>query len=446
MDLLIAFSITFLSLVLSVYNGVFLAHPLIIGLVLFFVVAVKRGYKPKDILSMAYRGGEKSFIVIKIFILIGAIIAIWMASGTVPAIVYYGINLIRPNVFILSAFIISCCVSLLIGTSVGTSGTVGVALIVIAKSGGVSISATAGAIIAGAYFGDRCSPMSSSASLVAYLTETDIYDNIRNMFKTCVVPISISVVFYYVMSRMFPLHSSSKSINNELVKVFSIGIINLLPAFIIVVFSILKVNVKFAMLVSIFIASVLSILLQHQTIVDCVKFVIFGYSMDKSSPLYEIIKGGGILSMLKTSLVIVLASALAGIVEETKMLNNIEDITQKANSRYEIFRNVTITSIFTSVVGCSQAFAVMLTYILNKGAYEKNKIDSSCAAVDLENTAIMIAGLIPWNVALLAPITILGANASCIPYLIYIYILPLWNLIFLRFKSEKKSNMLNTNI
>jgi NhaC family Na+:H+ antiporter len=438
MDLIIAFIITFLLLVLSVYRGIFVVYPLIIGLILFSIVAIRRGHALKDVLIMAYKGGKKSLIVIKIFVLIGAITSIWMASGTVSAIVYYGIRLLRPNIFILSAFLISSFVSLLIGTSFGTVGTVGIALMVVARGGGANIAATAGAIIAGAYFGDRCSPMSSSASLVSYSTETNIYDNIKSMFKTSVVPFFISVVFYAMISQIFPLHKSSSFINNEIVKAFSVNIIVLLPAFIIVVLSLFKVNVKISMLISIIIAFLMSVLIQHNNIVNSMKFVIFGYTMDKSSALYLIIKGGGVISMLKTSLVVFVSSAFAGIFEETGMLNSIENIIYKANSRYELFRNMIITSILTSAFGCSQAIAVILTHMLNKKAYEKNKINNSTLAVDLEDTAIILCALVPWNIALLLPMVNLGADVSCIPYLFYLYILPIFNLILIKLNTTKK--------
>ena len=439
MDLIIAFMITFMLLVFSVFKGIFLAYPLMAGLLLFIVVAFKRGYTLNSLVNMAFIGGKKSLIIIKIFLLIGAITSIWMTSGTVPAIVYYGIELLKPNVFILSAFLTSCFVSFLIGTSIGTCGTIGVALMVVAKSGGVNLAATAGAVIAGAYFGDRCSPMSSSASLVAYLTETDIYINIKSMFKTSALPFGISVIFYTILSRIFPLHSSANGINNEIIKAFNVNVIVLLPALVILILSLFKINVKISMLASITIAFLLSIFIQHQTLVNCIKFIILGYSTDKLSPLYTIIKGGGIISMLKASLVIFVGSAFAGVIEGSNLLKSVEDITLKANSRHGVFRNVSILSIFTAAIGCSQSFSVILTHILNKKAYKKNELDNSTFAIDLENTAIMISALIPWNIALLAPLIILGANASCIPYLIYIYMVPITNLILIRFKSNKKS-------
>ena len=167
--------------------------------------------------------------------------------------------------------------------------------------------------------------------------------------------------------------------------------------------------------------------------------MIFGYNTDKSNPLYTIIKGGGIISMLRTSLIVFIASALAGVIEGSRMLTVIENLTLKANSRYEVFRNVAITSVFAATLGCSQLFAVMLTHMLNKKAYENNGLGNSLLAIDLENTAIMISALIPWNIALLAPLIILDANVSSIPYLFYVYIIPITNLIVLRFKCNSRN-------
>ncbi len=445
MEITAALAISFLLLVTSVYKGIFLAYPLTAVIILFFIIANRRGFGFKDVFKMAWRGGKKSFVVIKIFVLIGALVPIWTAAGTVPAIVYYGIELIKPDLFILCAFLISCMVSFLIGTSMGTTGIVGAAMMVMAGSGNVNLAATAGAVIAGAFFGDRCSPVSSSASFVAAITETSLYDNIRNMFKTAAVPFIIAAAVYLAISEIYPLHSSSGSINSLILQQFSVNLIVLVPVLVILIFSTLRVNVKISMLVSIASALAVSLLVQQETIASCIRYMIFGFSLDPSSPLYSIIKGGGIISLMKTGLVVFLTSAFAGIIEETNMLQSIERITSRAESREQVYRNVVLTSLFGTMVGCSQTFAVVLAYVLNKKAYGKNGLDNSVAAVDLENTAIMISGLVPWSIALLAPMTILNINASCLPYLIYIYLVPLWNLVYLylrrRISDNKKSEI-----
>ena len=431
MNLFMAFGITFLLLVLSVYKGIFLGYALLAALAMFTLIAIKMGYKPKDIFTIIINGGKNSLIVIQIFVLIGAVIAMWMASGTVPAIVYYGLKFLRPDAFILSAFLISCFVSFLIGTSVGTSGTVGIAMMLIAKSGGVNISVVAGAIIAGAYFGDRCSPMSSSANLVAFVTDTNIYENVKNMLKTSVVPIILSIFFYIIVSRIFPLNSSGNAISGEIAKSFNVGIIVLLPGAIIIAFSLFRINVKYSIICSLIAAAFLGIFLQQESIKDCIRYFFFGYTMNNNGPLYSIVKGGGVISMLNTCFVLFIASSLAGLIEKTEMLKGVEAITEKADSRFKIYRNVLITSIFTAAIGCCQAFTILLTDVLNAKAYQRNSLDKYSRAIDLENTSVLISALIPWNLSLLLPMTVLGTDFSCIPFLFYIYILPLWNLLFL---------------
>ena len=365
----------------------------------------------------------------------------WMSAGTVASIVYYGVEFLNPQIFILCAFLISCFVSFLIGTSFGTVGTVGVALMVIARSGGVNVGAVAGAIISGAYFGDRCSPMSSSANLVAVLTETNIYKNIKNMIKTSIIPFFLSVILYTLVSLRFPLNMRSNNISYELTNVFSINIVMLLPAIIILVLSIFKVNVKISMFFSIISAVILSMIFQHYTFIQCVKYIVMGYNMEKSSYLSNIIKGGGVISMLKTSLVVFISSSFSGVFEGTKMLEKVEDFTRKANSRFKVFKVTVIISVFASIFACSQALAIILTDMLCKKAYKDNRIDKYQMAVDIENSAIVAPAIIPWNIALLLPMVNLGANSSCIPYLFYLYLLPICNLLYIAIKEFKSTNI-----
>lgn len=430
MDLAIAFGITFLLLMASVQKGIFIGYALFAGLLVFSGLALKKGAGLKEVAASVLRGGRKSFIVIQIFMLIGVVIAVWMEAGTVPAIVYYGLKFLRPETFLLTAFIVSAFVSVLIGSSVGTSGTIGVALILIARSGGMNPAAAAGAVIAGAYFGDRCSPMSSSANLVSSLTRTDIYINVRNMVRTCIVPLIITAAFYLTVSALFPMKSAASGIGPEIGNSFYVGLPVMIPALIIIIFSVFRVNVKYSMVCSIIAAILLGVFLQGQNLASSLGYIVSGYSMDGANPLHNLIRGGGLISMAKTSVVLFIASAMAGLIGDTKMLNCVEALTVRADSRFEVYRNVLITSVFTAAIGCCQAFTIMMTEVLNSKAYDKNGLDDYSRAVDLENTSVLISALVPWNLSLLLPMTILGADYSCVPYLAYIYILPLWNLIY----------------
>ena len=429
MVIILSFIFCFVLLILSVLNGIFVGYPLAIILIIFIFLAVSRGNSVKSVLIMAYKGGEKSFIVLEIFVLIGAITSAWMASGTVPAIVYYGTKFLNPNIFILSAFLISSLVSYLIGTSFGTIGTVGIALMVMARGGGVNVSITAGAILSGAYFGDRCSPMSSSANLVAHITETELYENIKNMFKTGAIPFVLASILYLILSIKFPLNAKVNFISIEITKAFNINIITLVPALIILIFSFFKINVKKLMCFSIMAAIIISISLQGASIISVIRYLIFGFTLDNSSSLNAIIKGGGILSMVKISVVVFISSAFTGIFEETGMLSAVEKWTMKANTKPKLFLTTIIISIATSAFGCTQALAVILTHILMKNAYIKNKENKSTLAVDIENTAIVIAPLIPWNIAVLVPLATLGVGYMAIVFCFYLYLIPLVNLV-----------------
>ncbi|MDF2890120.1 MAG: mleN [Clostridia bacterium] len=436
MEFIIGMFLTFLVLIFSVYKGIFVGIPLLIGFFIFTIISWRRGYSLKDIFMMSYTGGKKAFVVLEIFILIGAITAIWMAAGTVPGIVYYGIKLMDPKFFILYAFLISSLVSFLLGTSLGTVSTVGLALIVMAKGGNVNSNIAAGAIIAGAYFGDRCSPMSSSASLVASLTQTNLFTNIRNMFITAVIPFIASIILYTIFALKQPLTFIGSSIDIELTNIFNINLIVLLPAMIIIVFSIFKVNVKISMLLSILTASVISILFQQHSLIEIVKYLFLGFHLDSASPLYTIIKGGGIISMWQASLVVFVSCSLAGIFDGTEMLKSVENILRKARTRSDIFLFTTIVSILTAAFGCNQSISTVLTNQLMTKTYEERKFDKYKLAIDLENTGVVLAALIPWNIAAFVPTTTMDVSyIGFIPYAFYLYLIPIMNILYFRFRK-----------
>jgi NhaC family Na+:H+ antiporter len=361
-----------------------------------------------------------------------------MAAGTVPAIVYYGLKYISPNLFILSAFIVSSTVSLLIGTSFGTVGTVGIALIVMARSGNVSITATAGAIIAGAYLGDRGSPMSSSANLVAHITETNLYTNIKNMVKTAVIPFVISIIAYTLISLRNPISTTDSRITTDISSYFNLGTIAVIPAIVILVLSLFKINVKLSMLISVISATIISVVFQNNGVMDTVEYILSGYKIKGDSYLADILVGGGIMSMLKVSVIVFISSGFTGIFEGTGMLKAVEKYTGRASTIPSRFLTTIIVSIVTAAFGCTQVMAVMLTHMLMKKAYEKNKSTAEEMAVDLENTAIVIAPLIPWNIAVLVPLTTLNVGIAAIPFAIFLYVLPVYNLIEKLYRLKRR--------
>lgn len=436
MDVILGLILSATLLIFSVIKGIDILVALTLVLCIFLILSMKMGLTLMESVKVAFKGGKKSFIVLQIFVLIGAIISLWMVSGTVPAVVYYGIKLISPSYFIISAFLLSSLVSLLIGTSFGTIGTVGISLMVMARAGDANLFAVAGAILSGAYFGDRCSPMSSSANLVANITETELYRNIRNMIKSSIIPLILTCIIYTFLSLRHPLDYSNSNIIIEIVNYFDVSIMVLSPAFIIMVLSLLKVKVKTSMYISMATASLIAFFIQDYKIIDITKTLIWGFKLQENNPLFHIIKGGGVLSMVKLSLIVFMSSALNGIFEGANMLEFIQEPINKIKRKDLLFLVTIVVSIVSAMVGCTQVLAVMLTNMTMKGSYEKNCIDKYNLAMDLENTAIVIAPLIPWNVAVLVPLTNLQVGPKAILFSFYCILVPIVNLIILYFKSK----------
>lgn len=435
MEMYIGLIVSLFLLIFSVIKNIFIGYILVACWILFAIISFKKGYNLNKIIKISFDGGKQSFVVLKIFILIGAIIGSWMTSGTIPGIIYYCIKYINPTTFVLSAFIICCITSFLIGTSLGTVSTVGIPLMIIARSGHVNLNLIAGAIIAGAYFGDRCSPMSSSAYLVANLTKTDIYTNIKNMIHSSIIPFILSLIFYYIFSISQPLKVINNDLSLELLKTFKISFIILIPAIIILLLVLCKVKIGISILISTLSASIIAILLQKYQLKDVAYYIIFGFKMTNHSDLQNIIKGGGIISMLKPSLVIFVSCSLAGIFEEIKMFNRLKNLLLNLRlTKPKLFGITSIVSIITAAFGCNQSIATVMTNKIMEDCYDNtNKYQF---ALDLENSGILISALIPWNIAALVPTSTMNVSTTgYLPYAFYLYILPVIYFIYKLYRA-----------
>ena len=196
MALISAFSVFVISMISCLVLGQSILIALVIGLFAFVAVGCTKGFSPGKVFLMAGRGVRDSLVVLEIMFMIGFITAIWRASGTITYFVYYGVKFVTPPLFVLLAFLMSCLLSYILGTSFSVSGTLGVILMALARSGGVDPLITAGAVMSGIYFGDRCSPASSSAILVANVTKTDLMDNVKYMHKTGLIAVLLSTGLY----------------------------------------------------------------------------------------------------------------------------------------------------------------------------------------------------------------------------------------------------------
>ena len=401
---------------------------------------IHNGFPITSLLRMAVYSSRKVLPVFRILLLIGAITSTWLAAGTVPFIVYYGTQLIHPHGFILAAFLLTSLVSFLIGTSFGAAGTIGLALMVMAKSSSVDPHIIAGAVIAGAYLGDRCSPMSSSAYLIATLTKTDLYTNLKNMMRTGLLPFVMACWVYGGLSLLYPVQITNQELLVQLTQQFDLSPIVLLPAVIILSLAILRVPIQRSMMLSLAAAFVLATAKQQNSIGDVVRFAVFGFQLEADSPLQGMLAGGGVGSMAKVCGIVVISTAIAGILAGTDSLHLIQKRLHSVTSRSGIFLSTTLIGIATAAFGCSQTIAILLTEQLVQPHYAKT-LDPDRLALDLENTVVVLAPLIPWNIAGLVPATVLMTDERFIPYAVYLYLIPLMCFLQARFdRSQQVSN------
>ena len=244
---------------ICILTGSELLYALGAGFFLFVGYGLYKKYSLSDVLSMAWKGVMSVRTIFIVFMLIGMLTGVWRASGTIAYIITLASDFIEPSIFILIAFLLNCAVSFLLGTSFGTSATMGVITMSIGMTIGMPPAMVGGAILAGVYFGDRMSPVSTSALLVSVLTEVDLYTNIRNMAKSAALPFLISCVIYFALGEMLPDAAASAAASADFEELYIFSPILALPAVSILLLSFFRVPVKTNMAVSIALAALLSL-------------------------------------------------------------------------------------------------------------------------------------------------------------------------------------------
>ena len=417
---LIVFAVTLIG---SIMAGIPILAALAIGYLIFFAYSLNCGYSAKDIFAMSWKGIKTAKNILLTFLFIGMLTALWRAAGTIPAIVSYCAGLMNPAVMILMAFLLNCLVSVLTGTAFGTAATMGVICMTMAKAVGCNEILAGGAILSGVFFGDRCSPVSTSALLVAELTHTNIFDNIRLMVKTTILPLILTCVFYGVCGIVFPAAGSGNlSLAESFSSVFRLGLIPILPAVVIMVLSLFRVQVRKAMLASIVTALGVCLFWQHTDPSLIVGILVGGYKSPDPA-ISSMIDGGGIMSMVRVALIITISSSYSGIFEETGLLNGLKSKMGTVSRKITPFGTIIMTSVAAGMVACNQTLATMLVDQICK----ELEPDPQKFAIDMENSVIVVAPLVPWSIAGAVPLASVSAPLTSIVAAVFLYLLPLWH-------------------
>lgn len=424
MDLILSF-IVFMACVLScVILNKTVVYALLAGAVLFCGVALKRKHTPSQLWKYSVDGIKTSIVVIKLMVLIGCLTALWRASGTIAFFVYYGVSIITPSMFVMVSFLLCCMMSYFLGSSFGTISTAGVMLMILARSGGADEIITAGAIMSGAYFGDRSSPVSSAAFLTATLTDIDPGKNVKMLLKTGSVPIAICAVIYLILSFKYPISTVDSLVMDALSSTYNISLWSAVPAIILLILPWLKVSVSNTILVSTVAAFFVAVFAQDMSFGLLLKQVVMGYTVD-SEILGSIMSGGGIISMMEVVFIVVLSSIYCGIFEGTKMLESLKGMLSKASNKVSLYIMQIIISFATVAVFCNQTIATILSVQLLGDAYEEKGESKMQLAADIGNSLITIAAIVPWSIACAVPLAMMDVGSEVVLFSFFLYLNPI---------------------
>lgn len=424
MDILLIFFIFIVCMAASLLLDLSMLVPLLIGLLLFSAAALRRGFTCRALLGMIGGSLHDSFLVIGILLLVGCLTGLWRASGTIASFVTIGVKAMPKSLFLLAAFLLGALMSFAFGTSFGVTATAGVILMTIARAGGVPPVPAAGAILSGVYVGDRGSPAASSANLVAVLTHTDITRNIRLMLKSSLLPFLLCCLVYGVLAVFFPMKSVDAKALGQLEEEFTLGYVCLIPAALMILLPLLKVNIKLSMLVSIIASVILAMSAQSLRFLDCLKVMLFGFT-PKNKALTEMLSGGGIVSMAEVCGILFLSGSYGGIFRKTGMLSPLTEKLKQLSVKVGRYGTMLLLSVGVCAVFCNQTIGAIMQSQLSAALYGDDEEEKYAKMMDMEDTVILIAGLVPWCIASSVPLTMLDADLRSLPFAFYLWLVPL---------------------
>jgi NhaC family Na+:H+ antiporter len=370
------------------------------------LIALRLGYNYKEIENGIIESMMKGMPAMLIVIVVGALIGSWIAAGTIPMLIYYGLGLITPQFFLLTACIVSSVVSLVTGTSYGTVGTIGVAFIGIAHGLGIPLSQAAGAIIAGAYFGDKLSPFSDTTNLAPIAAGSNLFDHIRHMLWTTTPAWIIGLVIYSLMGIFFaPDHlaamEKAQLIMNTMRKGFEFHWILLLPPVITLYLAVRKKPVIPGMLLSAGVAAILAMIIQNIDMLTAVKSMVTGYEANTGlDNVDKLLSRGGMVNMMHVTLIAFCAFAFGGIIQKTGMLDVLlEHLLKVANTVGKLIASSVASSIAVAMLTGSSFLSILIPGELFAPAYRKFNLAAKNLSRTTEDSGTVIVPLVPWSIA-----------------------------------------------
>ncbi len=379
---------------------------------------------------------SESIEAILIICLIGVTVGTWMSSGTVPLVIYYGLQIFSPQWFLLSILLLCCIMSIVTGSSWTTVGTIGVAFMGVGIGLGIPVGLTAGAILCGAYFGDKQSPVSDTCNFAAAVSRGGLYEVVRAMIYTTGPSLVVSAVIFVVLGFRYGSGTADTSqiqaITSGLEASFNLTPVLLIPLILLLSMIIMKVPAIPTMIIASLLGASFTFVVQGQDIASCLKFMHTGYVSDTGvSVIDSLLTRGGLNSMTSTVMLMLFSLALAGCLERTGVMSKvIGKISNLTKNRVGLITTTLVMAMALSFFAADPYLAMLLPANAMGRNFDRQGIDRRVLGRTIQDGATVMAPLVPWGTnGIYCSLTLGVAVAEYAPYYLMGYATPIFAVI-----------------
>ena len=415
------------------------------------LIGMRMGFRWTEMRKQIVKTISTAMPAILILLLIGALSGTWLISGVIPALIYYGLDVLNPKIFLFAAAVISGIVSLATGSSWSTIATIGVALLGIGDAMGIDKAVVAGAIVSGAYFGDKMSPLSDTTNLAPAVAGTDLFTHIRYMMYTTVPTMTITLIIFLVMG--FTIHTGEVEAHGVAVQKAISGTFNVTPWLFLVpaiLFAVImkKVQPLPALAVGVVLGALFAVIFQPQIIESLYKGegnyfkvsyivvmkAIYGKTniITDDPAMNELFTSGGMSGMLETIWLIISAMFFGGVMEATGMLRKITlSVLKLIRSDGSLIASTAFSCVFFNITASDQYISIVVPGEMYNEAFKDRGLKPEVLSRTLEDSGTVTSVLVPWNTGGATQARVLGVpTLAYLPYAFFNLISPLMTILF----------------
>jgi len=377
--------------------------PLLLSACVAAVVAVSNGFKWSELEEGIVETISSAMGAIIILMIIGIVVGTWKAAGIIPTMIFYGLQILSPGIFLVATLLVTSVVSLAIGSSWTTAATVGIALMGVGQGLGIPAPIIAGAIISGAYFGDKMSPLSDTTNLAPAVAGSTLFDHIRHMIYTTGVSYIITLVIFAVIGMRYAGSALDleqiAAINGAITGTFTVSPLLLLPPVIVIVMVALKTPAIPGLFGGGLLGGIFAMIFQGADMGTVIGAAHYGFGVDTGMEMVnDLVNGGGMDSMMWTISLILSAMIFGGVMDKGGFLEAIvEKLAHMAKSTGQLVLTTVLTEIFMNLTAGDQYLAIVLPGKMFKEEYAKRNLKPKNLSRVLEDAGTLTSPLVPWN-------------------------------------------------